>query len=1086
MRPTKLIISAFGPYPGKTVIPLEDLGNNGLYLICGDTGAGKTTIFDAICFALYGEASGSKNAGARDGQSLRSDFADPSTETYVDLEFEYRGQQYRIKRSPKYTRPKQRGTGTKEQPAAVEFYRPNQPAITKEREARAAIEELLGIDRSQFGQIVMIAQGEFRKLLTSDTKERSAIMRKLFDTSIYERFQANLDAQKNALDREYASVRSKIRNAAENALFSESSGRRETRDELLESYGYLGDWLEEAISQQLEEDGREKVSLQKESDLLQGRKEGLSGKIARSQAFETAEHNLEANRAKKAALELNLPQLQAECEKAEASEPLMESLKKEATLIQEKIGLFDRADQIAEDAAQKAKDAAKADADLQTLQAQMETARRIQDETAMEIERLSNAAVEEQRSKTEVEAWLKENEQATERLAQFQQLKELQAKQEQTEANARKASEALAAAEQEKASAATAEKLARQRYQDLESCGEAHAKAIAREKEASRQYHDALNLRDELSSLQENLAKTRRAMTAAQTQADNANGKWQDAANKLTALESARLAEQAGILAASLSTGEACPVCGSTNHPNPARLSEQAPSEADIENAKVNADRLHAEAQKQAANAAAAAGKHKVQQELLDGFEQENGCIEAIEKQIERARNILDESQEEVRTTADLVRQRDDAKAALSQSEETKRATEAKVEKLQKNLNAAEATRIHAESLANAKHQELSGCSESEAQEQLAKAENGLRNANIQLENARADLKTLENAKKKQQEALDIVSAIEKRISEIKNKVILLESERASAQSTADELRKQLPYASKQEASAALQQCQEEAHRLESGIQNARIKRDAIQNELRALEQNIASLVIQLKEKPQIDLEATALEIDRLSQQIGETRQQIEDLNIRIATNSIHSERLAQALRENKGLEERYSSILELSQVASGNVTGQAKISFETFVQGIYFDRIIHAANRRLALLTSGRYELVRRADASSKIKKTGLDLDVFDNYTGRARAASTLSGGESFQASLCLALGLSDVVQAHAGGIQLETMFIDEGFGSLDQEALNAAVGMLSTLSQENKLIGIISHVEELKENIESKIVVTRDRQGSSLTMQV
>ena len=283
-----------------------------------------------------------------------------------------------------------------------------------------------------------------------------------------------------------------------------------------------------------------------------------------------------------------------------------------------------------------------------------------------------------------------------------------------------------------------------------------------------------------------------------------------------------------------------------------------------------------------------------------------------------------------------------------------------------------------------------------------------------------------------------------------------------------------------------MQQCQEEAHRLESGIQNARIKRDAIQNELRALEQNIASLVIQLKEKPQIDLEATALEIDRLSQQIGETRQQIEDLNIRIATNSIHSERLAQALRENKGLEERYSSILELSQVASGNVTGQAKISFETFVQGIYFDRIIHAANRRLALLTSGRYELVRRADASSKIKKTGLDLDVFDNYTGRARAASTLSGGESFQASLCLALGLSDVVQAHAGGIQLETMFIDEGFGSLDQEALNAAVGMLSTLSQENKLIGIISHVEELKENIESKIVVTRDRQGSSLTMQV
>lgn len=1086
MRPTKLTISAFGPYPGKTVIPLKDLGKNGLYLICGDTGAGKTTIFDAICFALYGEASGSKNSGARDGQSLRSDFADPGTETYVDLEFEYRSQQYRIKRSPKYTRPKKRGTGTIEQAAAVEFYRPNQPVITKEREAGAAVEELLGIDRSQFGQIVMIAQGEFRKLLTSETKERSAIMRKLFDTSIYERFQANLDAQKNALDRDYSSVKGKIRNAAENALFSESSGRNETRNELLENNGYLGDWLEEAISQQLEEDNAEKDTLQKEVDYLQRQKENLSSEIARSQAFDTAERDLEANRARKTILEQGLPHLQTECEQAEASEPLMESAKKKATLIQEKLDLFARADQLAEDAAQKTRDTAKANDDLQALQTSMEKASRIQTETALEIEKLSNAAVKEQRAQIAVEAFKKEKEQATERLDQFQQLKQLQKKQEQANADSRKASEALATAEQEKATAATAERNAKQRCQDLEGCGEEQAKAIAREKEASRQYLDALDLRDELSSLKKNLDRTKQALSDAQTQADEANNNWQDAANELTALESARLAEQAGILATSLSNGEACPVCGSTNHPKPASLSDRAPSEADIKNAKAKADRLHAEAQKKAANAAAAAGKLKNQQEILDEFERENGNLESIEKQIERSRNKLDEAQEEVRKAADMVMQRDNAKAALSQAEKARIAAEARVEDLQKAFNAAEAARIHAESTANAKQQEMAGFSKADTQEQLVKAENDLRDAHIQLENARADLKLLASAKKKQQEALDVLAAIEKQISEIQNEIIVLESERASAESAADELRKQLPYPSKQEASIALKQFQEKARELENRIQDARNKRDTAQNEIMVLEQNIASLVVQLKEKPQIDQEKAVAQISQLAQQIDGTRQRIESLNIRIATNRTHGEKLAIALRESEGLEKEYSSILELSQVASGNVTGQAKISFETFVQGIYFDRIIHAANRRLALLTSGRYELVRRADATSKNKKTGLDLDVFDNYTGRARAATTLSGGESFQASLCLALGLSDVVQAHAGGIQLETMFIDEGFGSLDQEALNAAVGMLSTLSQENKLIGIISHVEELKENIESKIVVTRDRQGSRLAMQV
>lgn len=210
MKPLKLTMSAFGPYSGETEIDFRTLGRSGVYLVCGDTGAGKTMIFDAICFALFGEASGDSRNGARSSASLRSDFADPASKTFVELEFSYRGQTYRVKRNPDYERAKKRGEGTTKEPANAEIELPDGRCIGGVRKVNMQVEELLGIDANQFKQIVMLAQGEFRKLLTADTATREGIFRKLFATQKYEMLQDRLGEECRKLERENEKLKSEF------------------------------------------------------------------------------------------------------------------------------------------------------------------------------------------------------------------------------------------------------------------------------------------------------------------------------------------------------------------------------------------------------------------------------------------------------------------------------------------------------------------------------------------------------------------------------------------------------------------------------------------------------------------------------------------------------------------------------------------------------------------------------------------------------------------------------------------------------------------------------------------------------------
>ena len=321
-------------------------------------------------------------------------------------------------------------------------------------------------------------------------------------------------------------------------------------------------------------------------------------------------------------------------------------------------------------------------------------------------------------------------------------------------------------------------------------------------------------------------------------------------------------------------------------------------------------------------------------------------------------------------------------------------------------------------------------------------------------------------------------SELQEQANRAKTKIAELDAQKKAIEST-------LPCPSLNQATSQLEQARTQREALEQARTKAKQELENLQRNIVRCKDNQQSCLEILKIAPEIDEERQNQLLSAAEEELAICHAQSEKLNYRRKTNEKAGTQLNRALDASARLEQRFAQIKELADVANGKLTGQARVSFETYVQGIYFDQIIAAANRRLGALTQGRYELLRDTSGENHQGQTGLELNVLDNFTGRARSASSLSGGETFQASLCLALGLSDVVQAHAGGIQLDTMFIDEGFGSLDQESLGAAIGMLSNLSSENKLIGIISHVLELKGAIDRKIIVKRTPLGSKLHME-
>ncbi len=915
MRPTNIRISGFGPYAGNVDLPMDRLGESGLYLITGDTGAGKTSIFDAICYALYGEPSG----GNREVYMLRSLYAAPDTPTEVELAFLHAGREYRVKRSPEYQRPKRKGEGTTKHIAEAEMQFPDGKVITGKDHVTAAVKQLLGIDKTQFMQIVMLAQGEFMKLLTADTTERSKIFRGIFKTDRYLSLQDMLEAARKETRTQVDAGRKSVEQFiagiladADDVLSADAErakkGQMTTEDviELLERLIAQDSTRREQLDRELEEVNR-----------------ALGGVNARLGAAEVLENARRAIGQAKTALEKEAPALK-EMQKTleEAGEALKEKagLDKEAARIDSELAGYDRTDR---------------------------------------LEKELGAAVAKSRKNGE-------------------ELRKLEAAQKEQTARLEEMKQELAA---------------------IRDSGEESAKLAAKR----AQLAEALRQLEELGAKLREYAATRGRLERAQETYRQADAGFREKNSAYEELDQTGRDAQAGVLAERLIRGQPCPVCGSTDHPHPAHYQGKIPTEQELEDAKAEAGRAREQREQAARNAA---GLREKTETLEDGVRRE------LKRQLD--------SEEPDR--ADLMI--DGKKGELT----------------------AECERIDARTA------------------------------------------VLEEAGRRKAELEKRIPGLEKTIAETAERIGACNKEKAAVETeirekTAQlaEWKKGLRFESKEAAAAGSLKLHQRAEKLQNDYDRAGKAVSAQMQKITGLKETIRTQQETIDRSEVRDVAEDRELQTRLNEKQKWVVEDSRSVGTRIAANRGIMENIRKKSGEITAFETRLQWLSALTDTASGKLAGKDKVTLEAYIQTMYFDRIIKRANLRMLKMSGGQYELKRAGEAQNKRDKSGLELNVIDHGNGTERSVRSLSGGESFLASLSLALGLSDEVQSSAGGIRVDTMFVDEGFGSLDHELLDTAYRALSGLTESSRLVGIISHVAELKNRIDRQIVVTKARSGGS-----
>lgn len=913
MRPLKLKISAFGPYSGVTEFDFEKLGTGGLYLITGDTGAGKTTIFDAITYALYGEPSG-KN---REVSMLRSKYANEATPTEVELVFSYRDEEYIVKRNPEYEREAKRGGGMTKQSANAEIIYPDGKVVSKIKDVDNAVKDIIGIDRNQFCQIAMIAQGDFLKLLLAPTKERMEIFRHIFKTELFQDLQERLKRESGKLADECEVIKRSIAQYVNGVVCDEDNtdyievGKAKKGDMTIEDTLALLDKLireDEAAEQAVEEN---KGKLQKELD-------AVKASVNKAEDVIKAKADLEKNTTDLAAELANQKRLSEKVDAEKAKQPEIEKLREQVAAIKALLPDYDE---------------------------------------------LSNKHSVFDKNKTDIEG-------SSETITT-------------TEASIKTVESEIAALTEEGKS--------------LEKAGEEKIK-LENEKKVFKDRSDRLN------TLKTNITSLEKSKTDYQTAINDYNDKQAVADCKdveFKAQNKLYLDAQAGILADTLQADEPCPVCGATLHPKIATKPEGAPTKEQLEALQVQLETANTNA----SDARIKAGKLK-------------GTLD------EKQSNILTEIQT---LLGDVVFENATSLIADELSDIV-----AKVSTLDELINDAQNKIDRKEQI------------DETLPEKVQELEN-LRNKLQQISDE-VKTKTAENA------------ALEKRIAELKAK---------------------LTFESKEKAEDEIDALTEKADQMVKDYEDAL-------NDLNESNKNLASLKTAKEEITkrlgnaiEIDLEQEKEKISILEADQTKLDGQAKVIHSRINANKSAFSNIQSRSGDLVTTEKKYMWVKALDDTANGKLKGK-KTMLETYIQMSYFDRILARANTRFMVMTDGQYDLIRHKGASTQ-GQGGLDIDVIDHYNGTHRSVKTLSGGESFKASLALALGLADEIQASAGGIKLDTMFIDEGFGSLDEESLAAAMKALSSLAEGDRLVGIISHVGELKQRIDKQIIVTKDKSGGS-----
>lgn len=990
MRPTELIISAFGPYAGEVTLDMASLGDRGLYLITGDTGAGKTTLFDAIAFALYGNASGD----SRKPRMLRSKYARPDARTYVEMGFSYSGKEYRVRRNPEYMRTKQRGEGeTREKPDA-QLHMPDGRLVTGDKAVTAEVEGLLGLNREQFSQIAMLAQGSFSRLLSGRTEDRGIIFREIFKTKPYQLFQEKLKDRAKGLYGRYADSRKSMEQYAGGVITEGHSEELKLRWKEVPQ-GSL-EALLEVLDQLIGADEAQQQGKDRAMALVRDEMAALGMELGKMQGDAAVCRDMAAAAD---VLRENMPvleQAKVRYEREKERQADRDGLIGTVTRMEENLKTYDRFD---------------------SLQENLKACRK---ETESLEKRLGQAALEERQ-------WKERND--------------------------------------------SDEKI----LESLRQAGEEYQAALTAG-ERLGEYSGRIGL------LAEELAQygqERKKLEAARERYRAAGEESRRADDAYREMYQRFLDNQAGILASRLTEGQPCPVCGSVAHPAPARYLEEG-----NEAAKDKVDRLKAAAEekdKAAARLSLEAGR--LAGSLDTRYERMKQQIDAEvatwkEDWQKRIRQAEADAAALASETGDV---RQGRRYFLEQWElmmgqlkgQLERQAAAQKEKIrEKKKRKEDKEAVEGRRALGRQSMEEASERKQQAQKMLAESQAKERELESRLKEMESSL-PYENRKAAQAELAEkkaFLAGLEKAFKEAEESYNRISRRVSDAQARLEALRGRMAEKDAEGRESAGEEI--------AGRETAEEDRDPAKGPDTMLPggMDVRTAMEHLEARMQENRQHQSEARERLTG----LEQEKSRLHHRLETNRMARERISEQKASMEEIQKEWTWVKALSDTAAGEVGGKEKITLETYAQMAYFERIIARANTRFMVMSGGQYELKRCTEEDNR-GKNGLGLNVIDHYNGTERSVKTLSGGESFQASLSLALGLSDEIQSAAGGIRLDTLFVDEGFGSLDEDTLNLAMKSLGDLAEGRRLVGIISHVGELKERIQHQIVVVKDKTGGS-----
>lgn len=920
MRPIKLVMTGFESYCNRTEIDFEKLGKNGLYLITGETGAGKTTIFDAITYALYGLPSGdNRNEGM-----LRSHFASDEIPTQVELTFESNKKLYKVVRNPEYERKSKKGDGiTKENSNATLYFitDKNVEPITKVKFVTQKIEEIIGIQKEQFCRIAMIAQGAFQKLLLANTNEKQIIFRELFKTEKFDLLQKELQSRTSTAKEDLIKLKNSLMQYLDGIDCDENNSFYEELIQM-EKNEFIDTEAIQKLKKYIQLEENNFLSIKKEIGKNEKKLADVQEKLNKIEEKILLEKNLEENKNLLSEENTKFKLIEEKIKKLSIKEKEIPSLEKEKTLLEVSLKEYDEIEKKEKQLESQQNDILIYEKNYQKKVDSLEQKKIDLDKIKKELGDLKSVGENKilfESKKEEIEKELSEFDKIGENLILLNKEKENL-------------------------------KLLIDEYQNCEKDF-----AIANEEflQKRKMFND----------------------------------------------------EQAGILAASLKKNQPCPVCGSLEHPSPAKKSLVAPTEKEVELAENNSLRLQKMATEKSKEAAAV--KSKVDILSKDVFTELKSRLEI--------QSIDDENLiEKVNSKCVLLRKE---VVDLSNKINFEKEKINRKEILEKNILLYD--------------------------EQILKESNSL----IEIKNSLLENKTL----------------------------FLAESKNIQ------ERKSTLAYSNLNDAKIKYEQISKEIEFVKNSVQQIEIEKNDCKEKIAVLNDRIKNFLSQISAFENYDVEELLSKKEFFVETKNELDRQRDLFNEHYGKNKDNVLAIENLYPKYKMAEENFYMVNSLYKVAAGNISGQEKISLETYVQMRYLDHITRRANLRLKIMTDGKYELCRRKNFENKKSSLGLELNVKDFYTGRERSVESLSGGEQFQASLALALGLSDEIQASEGGKKLDTMFIDEGFGTLDSDTLNKAMKALLGLSKGDKLIGIISHVEELENLISNKLKVFKDLDGKS-----